>query len=188
MFKERKEGGMGAAKWEETPLRFQLSSWRRRTERPEHFLVNLHLLAVALLEAECAEGTLKLIHGEAAIAVKVELLEDLGHVNPAVPRDARLPLLLVKLPSGVELLLDLLPCGGEEILFELSERDDAISVGLQARVGGIDGDEWDETARGSACARTALLRTRMRCGGGLDSHRRLGTSWHRYPSWHPSAS
>ena len=76
MFRERKErhgrGEMGG-----DTVALSASSWRRRTERPEHFLVNLHLLAVALLEAECGRH-LKLIHGEAAIAVKVELLESLA--------------------------------------------------------------------------------------------------------------
>jgi len=53
-------------------------------EAVEHLLIDRNFAAVALLQPDRTEGTLHLAHVEDAVVVRVELLEDLGHVDLGV--------------------------------------------------------------------------------------------------------
>jgi len=53
-------------------------------ETVEHLQIDLHFAAVALLQPDRTEGALHLTNIEDAVAVRVELLEDLGHVDLGV--------------------------------------------------------------------------------------------------------
>ncbi|KOO24407.1 hypothetical protein Ctob_004362, partial [Chrysochromulina tobinii] len=80
-----------------------------RVERLEHFLVHLHLRAIALGQAQGTEGARNLVDVELAVTVGVELRKDLFHVPLLVALYGRIPLLLVELPAHFDLLFDLCP-------------------------------------------------------------------------------
>jgi len=100
-------------------------------ERLEHLLVHVHLGAVALGQAERAEGAGNLINVELSIAIGVELREDHLHVVLVVASDRRLPRRLIKLPAGLNGHLELAARLGLQVRVELIHRNKAIAVGVE---------------------------------------------------------
>ena len=101
-------------------------------EALEHRLVHVRLFARPLLKAQRTERACQLVNVELAIAIRVKLLEHLGHVPARVPRDRLIPRLLVELPALVELLLDLAARLRVQAGLELLEVNKSIAVGVKA--------------------------------------------------------
>jgi len=100
-------------------------------ERLEHSFVHIHLGAVALGQAKRAEGTGNLVDVELSIAIGVELREDRLHVVLVVACDRRVPRRLVKLPSKVDLRVDLCAQFVRHRLVELLHCHIAITVEVE---------------------------------------------------------
>jgi len=100
-------------------------------KRIEGRLVDRHLLAGALLEAECAEATSELGDRQLAVAIRVELHEDLLHVPLCVALDRSVPLGLIKRPPAVERLLDGLPRLRVQGGVELCQRNLAVAIDVE---------------------------------------------------------
>eukprot|EP00964_Phaeocystis_antarctica_P156422 scaffold126068_cov60-Phaeocystis_antarctica.AAC.2 len=101
-------------------------------EAVEHLQVNRHFGAVTLLQPDRTERPLHLANVEDAVAVRVELLEDLGHVDLGVALLRRSPLGRVKDPVSIELLLDLCARPVLQVGLKLRERHLAVLVGVEA--------------------------------------------------------
>ena len=118
----------------------------------EHGVVHVHLAAVTLRQAHGTEGTSELVDVELAVAVSVEVGEDLLHVVLLVAGNRRVPGLLVKIPPQVDFLVDFGAQSLGHVVVELLHGHEAVAVrveGLAADAGG-GGTQMEEWA-GVSC-------------------------------------